>query len=249
MNISAVIIVKNGAITIGNTLESLRSFDDVVVYDNGSIDGTQDIAKQFPNVNLIEDEFIGFGPTKNRAASYAKYSWILIIDSDEVIDDSLLLTLKNKKLEDNTVYTLNFHAFYKDIKINYCGWNNQKIKRIYNKEITKFNDNMVHENIIDDSFKNEELKGNIKHYSYQSMSDFIIKIDRYSSLFASDNAGIKKSSPLKAFLNATYSFLKTYIFKRGFLDGYAGLIISVTHATNNFFKYMKLYELNKENDK
>jgi hypothetical protein len=94
--------------------------------------------------------------------------------------------------------------------------------------------------------KLEELNGNVKHYSYSSMSDFIIKADRYSSLFANDNVGKKSSSPTKAFFNATYSFIRTYFFKRGFLDGYAGLIIAVSHATNNFFKYMKLYEKNIE---
>ena len=247
MNISAVIIVKNGAITISNTLDALSTFNDVVVYDNGSTDGTQDICKQYQNVNLIQGDFLGFGPTKNKAASYAKNDWIIIIDSDEVIDNELLNTLKTKQLDKNKVYILNFHAYYKDIKINHCGWNNQKIKRVYNKSITQFNNNMVHENIIDTNMTTEILEGNIKHYSYQSISQFIVKIDRYSTLFANENKGKKNSSPFKAFFNATYTFLKTYIAKRGFLDGYAGLIISVTHATNNFFKYIKLYELNKEN--
>lgn len=246
MNISAVIIVKNGAKTIANTLNALREFDDVVVYDNGSNDGTQDICKKYVNVNLIEDTFIGFGPTKNRAASYAQYEWILIVDSDEVIDAELLQTLQTKELDKNKVYILNFHAYYKDIQVKYCGWNNQKIKRVYNKTVTRFNDNMVHENIIVESLKTEELQGNVKHYSYLCMSDFIIKMDRYSSLFAKDNMGKKSSSPLKAIFNGLYTFIKTYIFKRGFLDGYVGLLIATSHSVGNFYKYLKLYELNKE---
>jgi glycosyltransferase involved in cell wall biosynthesis len=246
MNISAVIIVKNGATSISRTLEALKEFDDVVVFDNGSADGTQDIAKQYINVNLVEGDFIGFGPTKNKAASYAKNSWIIIIDSDEVIDDELLNTLKTKELDKNTVYTLNFLAYYKDIQIKHSGWNNQKIKRVYNKTVTKFNDNLVHENIIDKGFKEDILHGNIKHYSYSSISDFIIKVDRYSSLFANENVGKKSSSPLKAISNGLFSFIKTYFFKRGFLDGYAGLVIAFSHMATNFYKYIKLYELNKD---
>ena len=246
MNISIVIIVKNGISTIKNTLESLHEFSDVVVYDNGSTDGTQELCLPYSNVNLIEGEFNGFGPTKNKAASYAKNDWILILDSDEVIDEELLQTLKSKSLDENTIYILNFHAYYKNIQIKYCGWNNQKIKRIYNKSKTKFNDNFVHENIIDKGFKLEELKGNIQHYSYTSISQFIVKLDRYSSLFAKDNVGKKSSSPAKAFFNGMYSFIKTYFFKRGFLDGYAGLIIAFSHMATNFYKYIKLYELNKE---
>ncbi len=246
MNISAVIIVKNGATTIKNTLDALVEFDDVVVYDNGSSDGTQNICKNYSNVNLIEGDFLGFGPTKNKAASFAKNDWIVIIDADEVIDKQLLHTFKTKTLDDNTVYILNFLAFYKNIQIKHCGWNNQKIKRVYNKSITKYNDNLVHENIIDKGLNTEFLEGNIKHYSYQSMSDFIIKIDRYSTLFANENKGKKNSSPLKAVLSSIYAFLKIYILRKGFLDGYAGLIISYSRASVVFYKYMKLYELNNE---
>jgi len=244
MNISAVIIVKNGAKTIRKTLDSLREFDDVVVYDNGSSDGTTAIAKEYGNVNLIQGEFVGFGPTKNRAAAHAKHDWILIVDSDEVVDAQLLATLKAKQLDKQTIYVLNFTAYYRDIQIRHCGWNNQKIKRLYNKSVTTFNDKFVHENILDEGMKKEQLQGNMQHYSYMTITDFIIKLDRYSTLFAEDNAGRKYSSPLKAILNGMYSFFRTYVLKRGFLDGYAGLVIAFSHMATNFYKYIKLYEKN-----
>ena len=246
MNVSAVMIVKNGVRTIRRTLESLREFEDVVVYDNGSTDGTLDIARDYPNVHLIEGNFDGFGTTKNRAASFAKHDWVLIIDSDEVVDEGLLNTLQTKVLDSHTIYIVNFLAFYKDIQIKHCGWNNQKIRRLYNKSVTRFNDNAVHENIMDEGMKKEAIEGNMKHYSYMSISDFIIKLDRYSTLFATDNVGKKSSSPAKAFFNGLYSFFRTYILKRGFLDGYAGLIIAFSHFATNFYKYIKLYEMNRE---
>lgn len=249
MNISAVVLTKNNQQTIRKTLNSLKDFDDVVVYDNGSTDDTLKIVGEFLNVNLICGEFNGFGWTKNKAATFAKYNWIIIVDSDEVIDNVLLETLKTKKFDLNTVYQLNSIAFYKDIKVKYCGWNNQKIKRVYNRTVTRYNDNDVHEDIISDGFKIELLEGNIEHYSYQTISQFIQKADHYSTLFAKNNAGKKSSSPLKAILNAKFSFIKTYIFKRGFLDGYVGLIIAFSHMATNFYKYIKLYEMNKELDK
>ena len=246
MKISVVIIVKNGAKTIKNTLNCLNDFDDVIVYDNGSVDETLNIAKMYSNVNLIEGEFSGFGPTKNMAALYAKNDWILILDSDEVLTQELIDTLKSKKLDSDTVYILNFLAFYKDIQIKHCGWNNQKIKRVYNKSTTKFNDNLVHENIIDKGMKIEELVGSVHHYSYTSISDFIVKMDKYSSLFANENVGKKSSSPFKAITSSIYAFFKTFVIRKGFLDGYAGLIISYSRASVVFYKYMKLYEMNKE---
>ncbi|RXK12269.1 glycosyl transferase [Halarcobacter mediterraneus] len=246
MNISVVVLAKNNENTIKKTLESLKGFSDVVVYDNGSTDKTIEIAKSFSNVNLVQGQFKGFGWTKNQAASFAKNDWILIIDSDEVVDLELFTTLKTKTLDKNIVYKLNFKAFYKDIQVKYCGWNNQKIKRLYNKTITKYNSNDVHEDIITQNLQMEVLKGNVEHYSYHTISQFIIKADHYSSLFAKNNAGKKNSSPTKAFFNGMYSFFRTYILKRGFLDGYVGLIIAYSHMVTNFYKYMKLYEANKE---
>jgi glycosyltransferase involved in cell wall biosynthesis len=246
MKISAVVLTKNNQKTIKKTLESLESFDNVVVYDNGSVDNTLEIVKEFSNVHLVEGVFNGFGWTKNKAVSYALYDWIVIVDSDEVIDNELLYALQTKILDEKVVYQLNFKAFYKDIQVKYCGWNNQKIKRVYNRKITKYNDNHVHEDIITDGLKIGLLEGYIEHYSYQTISQFVQKADHYSTLFAQNNVGKRSSSPFKAILNAKYSFIKTYFFKRGFLDGYVGLVIAFSHMVTNFYKYMKLYELNKE---
>lgn len=245
-NISAVVLAKNNEATIKNTLDSLLEFEDVVVYDNGSSDDTLNIVKSFANANIIQGEFNGFGWTKNKAAEYAKNEWIIIVDSDEVVDKELLQTLKTKRFDKNTVYILNFKAFYKDRQVKYCGWNDQKIKRVYNKSITKYNDNHVHENIVTDGLKVESLEGNMEHYSYQSVEQFVAKANAYSTLFAKNNAGKKSSSPVKAFFNGAYSFIRTYFFKRGFLDGYVGLVISFSHMVTNFYKYIKLYELNEE---
>ncbi|HHD82383.1 MAG TPA: glycosyltransferase family 2 protein [Campylobacterales bacterium] len=246
MNISAIVLSKNNEATIQKTLESLKTFLDVVVYDNGSTDNTLEIVKTFSNVNLIQGEFKGFGWTKNEAVKHAKNDWVIIIDSDEVIDQELLETLQNMTFDKRTVYQLNFKAFYKNTQVKYCGWNNQKIKRLYNRTVTSYNQNDVHENIIVDKLKIELLKGNVEHYSYQSIEQFIQKANTYSTLFAKNNAKKKKSSPLKAFFNGWYSFFKTYILKQGFRDGYIGLIIAFSHMATNFYKYIKLYELNKE---
>lgn len=245
-NISVVILSKNNELTINNTLSCLKKFKDVVVYDNGSTDNTIKIIEKFDNINLIKGEFKGFGWTKNKAASYAKNDWILIIDSDEVIDEVLFNTLLTIKLDITKVYQLNFKAYYKQKQIKHCGWSNQKIKRLYNKSVTSYNGNAVHEDIIIDNFTLEILDGYVHHYSYHSISQFIIKADYYSTLFAKNNVGKKSSSPIKAYFNAIYSFVKTYIFKLGFLDGYAGLIIAFSHMSTNFYKYIKLYELNLE---
>ena len=244
-NISVVIIVKNGASTIKKVLESILNFTDVIVYDNGSTDATKDIVKTFSNVNLIEGEFLGFGPTKNKAASYALNDWIFSLDADEVVSKEFVENLYSKVLDKNTIYTILRSNFYKQTQVKYC-WGDDVITRIYNRKSTSFTEKKVHEKVIQNNLKIEQLKGVIKHYPYNSISDFIVKLDRYSTIYAQDNVNKKSSSPLKAILNAKYSFIKTYFFKRGFLDGYVGVIIAFSHMATNFYKYMKLYEINKE---
>lgn len=244
--ISAVVLVKNNEKTLERTLKSLDWLDEVVVYDNGSSDNSMQIAKSHANVKLVQGEFKGFGWTKNKAASFAKNDWILIVDSDEVVDTQLREVLQIKKLDKNCVYRLNSKSYYKNIWVKHSGWEKIKNKRLYNRKITSFNDNKVHESIISDGLKTEILDGNIEHYTYDNISQFIAKADFYSTLYAQNNAHKKYSSPSKAFFNAFYSFFRTYFLKKGFLDGYIGLVIAVSHAVTNFYKYIKLYELNKD---
>lgn len=244
-NISCVIIVKNAANTLANTLESLKEFEDIVIYDNGSTDSTLEIAKKYKNVNIVQGEFFGFGPTKNTAATFAKSDWILSLDADEVLSKEFIQNLSNLKLDSKNIYTILRQNYYKDIYVKHC-WGNDVIVRLYNKTLTRFSDEKVHEKVIENGFFIHNLSGEVMHYPYTTITDFIIKLDRYSTIFAEDNAGKKNSSPAKAFFNAIFSFFKTYFFKRGFLDGYAGLVIAFSHMATNFYKYIKLYELNKE---
>jgi len=243
--ISVVIIVKDGGKTIRATLDALIHFSDVVIYDNGSTDDTLTIIDRYPNVNLIQGDFSGFGPTKNKAATYAKHDWILSLDADEVASSLFLEGLKKIKLNQKMVYQIFRKNFYKNTHVKHC-WNNDKIVRLYYRKETQFDNKKVHERIESKEMSVELLTGFIDHYPYNNITDFIKKLDMYSSEFARDNVGKKSSSPTRAILNGSFSFFKTYFLKRGFLDGYAGLVIAFSHMATNFYKYIKLYELNQK---
>ncbi len=243
-HITPVLIVKDAAKTLSASLQSLSSFAEVIVYDNGSLDESKKIASSFANVKLHEGEFYGFGPTKNLAADFASNGWILSLDSDEVLSEEFVAHLRTLKLQNDHLYTVLRTNHYKNREIKHC-WGRDIIVRLYNKDKTAFTDKKVHEKVIQKDLHVAMLQGTVKHYPYSNISDFIVKLDRYSTIFANDNAGKKGSSPLKAILNANFSFFKTYVLKRGFLDGYAGLVIAFSHMATNFYKYIKLYERNK----
>lgn len=251
--ISAVILTKNSSRTLKPLLEALRSID-VVLFDTGSTDTTLDIAKKFSNVQVfsrkienktIESDSFGFGLMKNEAASLAKNDWIFSIDSDELPDPSLVEFLLKSHLDPKTVYSFPFHNYYKEKRIYGCGWHPESHVRLYHRKYTKVSDDLIHERIMDEGCQIEKLSYPIKHFSYLCIDDFLQKMQRYSTLFATQNHKKKKSSFLKALGHGLFTFFKSYILKKGIFDGKEGIIISWYNSSVAFVKYLKLEEKNR----
>lgn len=240
MLISAVIIVKDSASTISNTLDSLKEFDEVIVYDNGSVDDTLNILKKYANVNLIQGDFLGFGPTKNKAASFAKNEWIFSLDSDEIIPQDLYDELLNVNLvNNNVVYEIKRDNFFMEKQVKYSGWGKDYLVRIYNKNVHSFNNNMVHEYIAEnqDSVK-VRLRNSFKHDAVINLNQFLQKVIKYSDIASKDK---KTCSFLIVILKAFFAFFKTYFLQLGFLDGWRGFVIAVSNFNGKFFRYAKKY--------
>ena len=242
--ISAVLITKNAEATISLTLNSLKEFSEVIVLDTGSDDRTLEICKRFGNVEVYETGFAGFGNAKNKAAELTKNDWILSIDADEVISNELISSLKKETLELGNVYKWKRVNYYREKRIRFSGWGREYVTRLYNKKQTAFNQKLVHESVETKNLKIKTLKGYLLHYSYLSISDFVIKRDLYSELFAIEYKSKRKSSPFKAILKSIFNFFNTFIVRLGCLDGYRGLLIATSNAQVTFMKYLKLYEAN-----
>jgi glycosyltransferase involved in cell wall biosynthesis len=243
--ISVTILVKNGERKLKEVLNSLTLFDEIILYDTGSDDATLEIARQFSNIIIHQKEFAGFGPSHNDAARLAKHDWILSIDADEVLSLDLAQEIAQLVLDPKTVYALPFHNFFNKKQIKWCGWYPEKHIRLYNKRQTAFSEAMVHEGVMKQGLKEATLKHPVLHYSYDTISDFLIKMERYSNLFAQEHHLKRKSSPLKAICHGLAAFFKSFILKRGFLGGYEGFLISAYNGHTAFYKYLKLYQANK----
>lgn len=239
-NISPVIIAKDAQRTIKETLDSLTAFSEVIIYLNDSTDKTKEIAQAYANVKLVDGEFIGFGPTKNRASEFASNDWILSLDSDEVITDSLLTELTQLQLKDNKeVFILKRDNYFFNEQVKHSGWGDDYLVRIYNKSYHKFCSNIVHEFIeLKPDTKKISLKNSFKHNAVDNINQFLTKSMRYSDL-ASKNKST--CSYTLVILKAFFAFFKTYFLKLGFLDGWVGLFIAFSNSYSKFFRYTKMY--------
>lgn len=247
--ISVVVLVKNGERCLEKVLAALKEFNEILVYDTGSSDRSLDIAAQFSNVTIHHGEWKGFGEARNRAAGLSTHDWILCIDADEVLSAELAKEILSLKLNPSCVYSLPYHNYFNDKWIKGSGWYPERHIRLYNKQRTAFSEAMVHEGVIRKGLKEIVLKYPVYHYPYGCISDFLTKMERYSTLFAQQYQYRRKSSPTIAYLHGLTAFLKSYFLKRGFLGGYEAFLIAAYNGHTAFYKYLKLFHVNTKKNK
>lgn len=242
--LSVTILTKNCESNLKETLESLKNFPEVVIYDTGSTDATLTVASSYPNTKIIQGNFQGFGPTHNVVSSLASHDWILSIDSDEILSKELEKEILELSLDPMYVYEVDRHNYFNNKWIRGCGgWYPDRIVRLYHRKTTHFTNDAVHEKILKKNLKVYPLSAPLLHVPYRSISDFLAKMQTYSTLFAEQNKGKKQSNLLKALLHGWAAFLKSYFLKKGFLEGSEGFIISAYNGHTAFYKYLKLKEL------
>ena len=245
-NFSIVIVCRNETHVIGRSLSSmLGCTDDILVYDNGSTDGTQERVKE-SGARLIEGAWEGFGPTKNRAIAEAKYDWILSLDADEALDPELKRSLEEWRPQTELeVFNIAFKNFLGERHLAYGEWGRDSHIRLFNRTKVKWDDAPVHERLIlPETIKIKKLKGFVLHRTMKDLRDYSNKMVYYAMLGAEKyfQQG-KKASWFKLHVSPGFNFFKFYILQLGFLDGYAGYFSARMTTWYTFMKYARLKEL------
>jgi glycosyltransferase involved in cell wall biosynthesis len=243
--ISVTILTKNSSRYIKQVLEALGAFPEVAILDTGSTDETLEIAKNFKNVVIYKHEFEGFGKAHNLISSLATHDWILSLDSDEIVSLEFCKEVLSLTLNPRSVYTISRHNYYRQRFIKGCGWYPDRVTRLYNRKTTQFSDAFVHEKVLSDGFTITPILSPVYHYPYNSIDDFLNKMQLYSTLFAKEKAQKTKSSLLKAISHGLFAFFKSYFLKRGILLGGEGFEISAYNAITAYYKYLKLRDRNE----
>ncbi|NJL75725.1 MAG: glycosyltransferase family 2 protein [Saprospiraceae bacterium] len=246
--ISVVIITKNEARNIGRCLDSVQSVaDEVVVVDSYSTDDTKAICLA-RKVRFVEHPFYYYSAQKNYATQCATFDYILSLDADEALSETLILAIQNLKSNWSAdAYTMNRLNNYCGQWIRHSGWYPDKKIRLFDRRKAQWGDTNPHERVLLQAGATlGHLSGDLLHYSYASISEHVQKMNYYTDLMAKAafEAG-KKASIFKIIWSPWFNFLKKYILKLGFLDGYYGFVVCVMAGYYNFLKYVKLRALHR----
>ncbi|MDR0566149.1 MAG: glycosyltransferase family 2 protein [Prevotellaceae bacterium] len=243
VSISAVIITFNEEKNIARCLQSLQgAADEVIVVDSGSTDRTEEICRQH-GVKPIYQKWLGYGAQKNFANTFAQFPYILSLDADEALSDALKKSILEIKQSSSLVdaYSVNRLTCYCGQWIKHCGWYPDTKIRLWKKEKATWSLEELHEKIIlDPNAPIRHLKGDLLHYSYYSVSDHILQLDKFTEISAREYAKKgKKISAGKIIYKAAWKFIRDYFIKLGVLDGYYGFVICAISAFATFTKYVK----------
>ena len=243
--LSIVIITFNEEKNIRRCLDSVRAIaDEIVIVDSNSTDKTAEIAAEF-NAKFIVQPFLGYIEQKNFALSKSSNDFVLSLDADEALDETLKSNIQKAMVNPSA------DAFMMSRMTHYCGqwirhgaWYPDKKIRLFKKSVAQWGGINPHEKIeVNANAKIGSLNGDILHYTYYSITEHIQQADNFTRILAEDlfKQG-KKTNLIRIIVKPKFRFIRDFILKAGFLDGYYGYIIARISAHAVFLKEIRLKE-------
>lgn len=240
MKISATIITYNEERNISRAIESLRCCDEIVVVDSGSNDRTVELASNL-GARVIDTVWRGYAEQKNFASGQVSNDWVLSIDADEALSEALEAEIwrlkKNGPRYDG--YTMPRLAQYLGRWIYHSGWYPDRKVRLFDRRRATWVGKYVHESVrVSGSVGH--LEANLLHFTCDSLSEHLKTMDRYTTLAAQQMIAERRRVGWgTVLLDPPWTFFKTYVIDRGYLDGMEGLAIAHMAALYKFLKFAK----------
>ncbi len=248
--LSAILITQDEERNIERCLESIKEVaDEIIVVDSGSKDRTEEICKRY-GIKWEHHDWAGFSEQKNYANGLATGDWIMSIDADEVLDDSMkahLQKLKRDGFEEGCAYVMKRLTNYCGHWIRHCGWYPDAKVRVWKRGTAVWRGD-VHEGLVYQEKPREiVLDGDLLHYSYYTVNEHAARQQKYYTLAAQEayRKG-RRCTMLRVVLEPMWTFVRLYIFKGGFLDGHAGYLVCKLSAHYTMMKYANLRELSQK---
>lgn len=244
--ITAIIPCFNEEHNIAAAIESCLFADEIIVVDSFSTDSTVDIIKKYPQVTLLEHEYIHSAAQKNWTIPQAKHDWIFLLDADETTNPELIKEIKDTiaSQPNEVAFWIGRENYFMDQKLNYV-WKGDAVIRLFRKSKCKYEDKHVHAEILADGSIGR-LKNKLAHDTYKGkgLEAHLLKGQRYTTWAALDRVKkIKKVTLYHLLIKPFFAFLKRYVLQLGLLDGKPGFIISCMGAWNVFIRNVKVWRM------
>jgi glycosyltransferase involved in cell wall biosynthesis len=245
--LTAIIPTGNEIHNIEAVVASVNFADEIIVVDSLSTDGTYEKAQEL-GVKVIRRAYKYSASQKNWAIPQAKHEWVLLVDADERVTPELkseiLQTLKNPP-ESIVAYWIGRNNHFMGERVNYSGWRNDAVIRLFKRDFCKYQDKHVHAEIIADGNVGR-LKEKLYHNTYITFDKYLEKMNRYAWWQAKDyDKKTGKLTPYHFIIKPFWGFFKHYILQSGFRDGVVGLTIGYIQGYVVFMRYVKLWLLRK----
>lgn len=242
--LSVTIITLNEEENIRACLESVRWADEIVVCDSGSQDKTLEICREYTD-RVYVDAWRGFGAHKNLCLDRATHPWILSLDADERVTMALQKVIEAILAAEDALdgYFVPRRNYFLRRWIRSSGWYPDHVLRLFRKAQGRFKEVAVHEAV--------EVKGRVgylpeplEHHTYRSIADFLSRMDRYSGLAAEEmlRQG-RKAGALDLVFRPPLTFLRMFLLRGGFREGWHGVVLAGLYACYTFAKYARLWEM------
>jgi glycosyltransferase involved in cell wall biosynthesis len=244
IKLSVVLITQNEAQHIQACLESVSFADEWIVVDSGSSDATCEIAAACGATVIMTQDWPGFGAQKNRALDHARGEWVLSIDADELVSETLAsnmqAVLETARDGGPVAYELSRISRFCGKWIRHGDWYPDPVLRLFRRGRARFSDDLVHERLIADG-PVARLEGDLLHDTMPNLEDALDKMNVYSSGRARDLVQRGKRGGLRAALgHGFWALIRCYLLRRGFLDGRMGLVLALYVAHGTYYRYLKM---------
>lgn len=247
--VTACVVTFNEEANIERCLSSVDWCDEIVVVDSFSTDRTVEMAKRFTD-NIIQREWPGFRAQKEFARQQGTGEWSLLIDADEEVSPELkaeiLLALQGGQAVGYTVPRL---VFFLGRWIRHGDWYPDRKLRLYRTAAGEVKGIDPHD-YVEVEGPVGKLNHPLFHYTYDDIAHHIRTSNTFTSILAREmHQRGKRFSYIDLLFRPGWKFLRGYLFKAGFLDGFAGLAIALVSAFSTCEKYLKLHELQRTANK
>ncbi len=254
MKITLAVITYNEEEQLGDALRSAAGVaDEIVVLDSFSQDGTRRVAEDH-GARFVQRRFDDYGAQKNAALALAANDWVLNLDADERLSPDLraaLLRLKEAPEPTVAGFLVCRRSFYLGRWIRHSGWYPDRKLRLFRRSRARWA-GRIHERLELDG-PSAPLPGEILHYTYAGIADHLARVNRYTTMQAEEIAAAREgrggladlSLLLRTLLLPPFTFLERYLLKRGVLDGFPGLVISLVSSWTTALKYAKAMALRR----